>query len=191
MSIYVIILYKLSTYVMSSYNMSTFYTLCQHMSSFYIKMSTYVNIVLLCQINGKKMDTRSLALAGEPSWIRSGIEVFSKGGGLNSHDWIHLVQSAGDYLLAGLFEAHPLKQRTLFALLKVCNSLLQTSSPYTSENRETIDQLKVEVVEALCLVEIAFPSTELCVMLHLLLHVPDSIYRWNAVRNFWCFFGER
>lgn len=28
-------------------------------------------------------------------------------------------------------------------------------------------------------------------MFHVLLHVPDAMFRWNAVRNFWGFFGER
>jgi hypothetical protein len=35
------------------------------------------------------------------------------------------------------------------------------------------------------------PKTEMAVMFHVLLHVPDAMYRWNAVRNFWGFFGER
>ena len=35
------------------------------------------------------------------------------------------------------------------------------------------------------------PKTELAVMFHILLHLPDSMFRWNAVRNFWGFFCER
>ena len=28
-------------------------------------------------------------------------------------------------------------------------------------------------------------------IVHMLMHVPDLIFRWNAVRNMWCFFNER
>jgi hypothetical protein len=51
--------------------------------------------------------------------------------------------------------------------------------------------MKLAVVHALCKCEAEFPVTELAVMFHALLHVPDCIYRWNSVRNFWSFFGER
>jgi hypothetical protein len=69
--------------------------------------------------------------------------------------------------------------------------MLEMNSPAVSENRETIDQFKLKVVETLCKCESAFPVTELAVVLHIILHVPDSIYRWNNIRNFWAFFGER
>ena len=51
--------------------------------------------------------------------------------------------------------------------------------------------MQVKVVEAIVLCESVLPKTELPVMLHVLLHVPDCMYRWNSVRNFWSFFGER
>ena len=35
------------------------------------------------------------------------------------------------------------------------------------------------------------PKTEMSVMFHVLMHVPDAIWRWNAARNFWGFFGEK
>ena len=110
---------------------------------------------------------------------------------MNSHDWIQLVQTAGDYVLGGLFSHDPRKEEALHSLVAVCNSILQTSSDYKSDNRDQIDELKVKVVEAIVLCEIVLPKTELPVMLHVLLHVPDCMYRWNSVRNFWSFFGER
>ena len=110
---------------------------------------------------------------------------------LTSHDWIQLVQSAGDYVLAGLFPANKRMGEAILALVSVCNSILTTSSDCTSNNRDKIDQLKVQVIEALVLCESVLPRTELPVMMHILLHVPDCMYRWNAVRNYWSFFGER
>jgi hypothetical protein len=101
------------------------------------------------------------------------------------------VQSAGDYVLAGLFPANKRMGEAILALVSVCNSILTTSSDCTSNNRDQIDQLKVKVIEALVLCESVLPRTELPVMMHILLHVPDCMYRWNAVRNYWPFFGER
>ena len=117
--------------------------------------------------------------------------MFAHAGALNCHDWIQLVQTAGDYVLGGLFANAPRKEEALHGLLAVCNSILQTSSDFQSDNRDLIDDLKVKVVEALVKCESILPATEMPVMLHILLHVPDCIYRWNSVRNYWSFFGER
>ena len=79
----------------------------------------------------------------------------------------------------------------LYALVDVCKRCVAATSSHHSENRDYIDRLKLAVVEALCKIEAACPKTEMCVMLHILLHVPDCIHRWNSVRNWWSFFGER
>ena len=80
---------------------------------------------------------------------------------MNCHDWIQLVQTAGDYVLGGLFAHAPRKENALHDLLAVCNKLLQTSSDFQSDNRDRIDALKVQVVEALVQCESVLPATEL------------------------------
>ena len=117
--------------------------------------------------------------------------MFAHAGALNCHDWIQLVQTAGEYVLGGLFAHAPRKEEALHGLLAVCNYILHTSFDFQSDNRDRIDDLKVKVVEALVKCESILPATEMPVMLHILLHVPDCIYRWNSVRNYWSFFGER
>lgn len=117
--------------------------------------------------------------------------MFAHASALTSHDWIQLVQSAGDYVLAGLFPDNPRKGTAILALVSACNAILNTSSDYQSDNRDEIDRLKLQVTEALVMCESVLPRTELPVMMHILLHVPDCMYRWNAVRNYWSFFGER
>jgi len=77
------------------------------------------------------------------------------------------------------------------SLLEVCSKCLILNSAADSDNRDEMDKLKLEVTEALCRCEAQMPKTEMAVMFHVLLHVPDSIYKWNNVRNFWSFFGER
>lgn len=122
--------------------------------------------------------------------------MFSKGSTLNSHDWIQLMQSAGPYVLSGLYPTETgdfSKTDVLLELVNVCNLLLRAVS--TAEDDDEfhlqMDEMKARVVEALCKCEAVFPRTELCVMLHLLMHVPDVVYKWNSVSNFWSFFGER
>ena len=139
---------------------------------------------------GAVLDARSLALAGEASWVRSGMQVYTHKSALTSHDWLVLVQGAGDYLFAELYDDRN-KQKTLDSLLTALRACITVSSPCNVDNREDVDKLKLQVVEALCLCEAFLPRTELAVMFHVLSHVPDCVFRWNSVRNFWCFFGER
>jgi hypothetical protein len=118
------------------------------------------------------------------------LEVFKHKSVLTAHDWFLLVQSAGDYLLYDLFPGDGQKVACLMGLKEACGLCLSTNSAFDSENREAIDKVKT-VIEALCVAEAMFPKTELAVMFHVLMHIPDGIYRWNNVRNFWSFFGER
>ena len=144
----------------------------------------------LSQEKSDLADQRTLALAGEPKWVRSNIQIMSHSGVLNDHDWMTIVQSAGDYVLADLFD-NPCFGEALYALLDVCRRCVEFCSTDVTDNRADVDRLKLAVAEALTRCEQVFPRTELCVMLHILIHVPDSIYRWNNVRNTWAFFGER
>lgn len=139
----------------------------------------------------RKLDARSLALGGEAGWLQNNIRVCGNCSTLKAHDWLVLMHSAGRYLLRDVFPAGSDRSRCILALQEACAMCLSATSSYNSENREEIDRVKQRVIEALCLVEACVPRTELPVMFHLLLHVSDAIYRWNAVRNFWCFFNER
>jgi len=137
------------------------------------------------------MDGRSVSLGGQSGWVRNNLEVFKHKGVLSAHDWYLLVQSAGDYLLHGIFPDDAKKVECLMGLKEACNLCISSTSAFDSENRQVIDKVKMTVIEALCEVEAQFPKTELAVMFHVLIHIPDSVYRWNNVRNFWAFFGER
>jgi hypothetical protein len=138
-----------------------------------------------------ELDRRSMHLGGEPNWIRNNIKICTNTSTLKAHDWMLIIQTAGRYILSGLFPEDPRKSEVLLRLLDATNKCLTATSAWDSENREEIDEVKLEVVEALCLAEAYLPRTEMPVMFHVLLHVPDAVYRWNAVRNYWSFFGER
>ncbi len=139
---------------------------------------------------GAEIDRRTRALGGESHWIRSNLEVYNRGHTLNAHDWM-LLSQCGEYVFADLFPDQPWQMEALLSLCVACTKILTMTSAHDSENREDIDKLKLLVIEALCRIESVIPKTELAVMFHILLHVPDCMYKWNGVRNYWSFFGER
>jgi hypothetical protein len=144
------------------------------------------------QEQGERLDTRSRNLAGEPKWIRTGLEIFSKTSSLIAHDWLQLMQGAGDYLLAGIFDADSSRQDALYKLLAACSACMATECSVDSpQDDKVLDDLRLQMLEALCLCEAVLPRTEQPVMFHVMMHVPDAIGRWNSARNFWSFFGER
>jgi hypothetical protein len=108
---------------------------------------------------------------------------------------MHLSRSAGWlYLLGGLFPKG--QQEALNALIDVLAILHHINSdiittPSLQQRIEQMKQLKTKVLLALILFEREFPKTLMVGCLHNLLHMPDAIFRWNNLRNFWAFFMER
>jgi hypothetical protein len=92
-------------------------------------------------------------LAGEPSWIRSGLEIFSRAGSMTSHDWLQIMQSAGDYILADIVE-DVRRRRALYALVEACHGCLTLISPAGVDDRDAIVALKIKVAAALSLCEL-------------------------------------
>ena len=117
----------------------------------------------------------------------------SKSSELNKHDWMQLVQYAGAYLFTGLWPHFPQHEVAILTLRDACTTLLSAESCADDEQRagSSMSEMKLKIVEALSLFETVIPKTELCPMVHILLHVPDAIYKWNSVRNYWSFFIER
>jgi hypothetical protein len=98
------------------------------------------------------MDARSLALSGEPAWIRSGLEIFTRASTMTSHDWIQVIQSAGDYILADIM-TDKRREIALSALVQVCQEIITTESPEGVDDRDKIVALKIKTAEALSLCE--------------------------------------
>ena len=141
--------------------------------------------------HGLKLDKRSRDLAGEPQWFRTNIEVYSRGGRLKTHDWMQVVKYCSEYIFHDLFPPDSVKTEALDAYFASMRALLEATSAHDSDNRDEIDVIKLQCVKALSLLEAVIPKTELSPLLHITIHLPDFIWRWNSVRNFWCFFGER
>jgi hypothetical protein len=110
------------------------------------------------QADGELLDQRSRSLSGEPTWVRSGLEIFSRSSTMTSHDWLQIMQSAGDYILAGVVQD---KRRltALYALVAACQGCLTAISPAGIDDREKINKLKIQVAEALSLCELVSSVT--------------------------------
>jgi hypothetical protein len=109
---------------------------------------------------------------------------------MTSHDWMVLLSQAGTYVMKDAF-VHEKRNRAVLALLNATTALVQVDSPHDVNNSDILREVKAQLIEAACLMESVLPKTELAPLFHILIHVPDMIYRWNNIRNFWCFFGER
>jgi hypothetical protein len=89
-------------------------------------------------------------------------------------------------------------QKSLMAMVDILNLLLDATADYDPDDPETnllnkrkCRAIRLQVVETLSIFERDFPQTEMSPFVHEILHVSEFIYRWNNVRNYWCFVTER
>lgn len=81
-------------------------------------------------------------------------------------------------------------------MINAFNLLLDAVADYNPEDdnddaTQTCRTARTAVARALFKLERDFPGTELSIAIHELIHVPDFLWRWNSVRNYWCFVVER
>lgn len=89
-------------------------------------------------------------------------------------------------------------QERVEGMANVLNLLLDSTADYYPDDPVVNDlserncrRIRAHVVEELTKFERDFPETELSPFIHEILHVPEFLYRWNGVRNYWCFVTER
>ena len=109
-------------------------------------------------------------------------------------DWLDFLRTCIPYVLGNIGPIHPRESYT--AMIDALNAILDATADYdpADPNDTALDEtrrLHLKAVEALCLLERDFPETELSIFVHEILHVPEFVYRWNGVRNYWCFASER
>ena len=128
------------------------------------------------------------------------LRIFQNTGSFKSADWIHFITTGSLHVLKPMLSGKALE--ALEALVCVFRLLLTASCdvdpavidwPEDDYNRRMVDMrsLKLKIARLLCKYEHGSPASNLPRIVHLLVHVPDLIFRWNAVRNMWCFFNER
>jgi len=109
---------------------------------------------------------------------------------MTAHDWMLILFQAGSYVMHDIFK-HEKRNDALLSLLNTTSEMATVVSGWKDDNTNDLQELRLQLTEAACKMEAVLPATELSPLFHILIHVPDMIYRWNNIRNFWCFFGER
>ena len=109
-------------------------------------------------------------------------------------DWLTFLRSDIPYTFKDVGPHRP--QEAFGEMVEALLLLLDATADYdpddqTDQTTATCRALRDKVAKALCLLERDFPGTELSIAIHELIHVPDFVFRWNAVRNYWCFVVER
>jgi hypothetical protein len=112
-----------------------------------------------------------------------------------SATWITFLRSCVPYAMSGV----PLIARTcIIGLCGILSKILLATCDYIPGDEEAsaaaklkTRELKTELVAALCIFERDVPESELSYFLHEIVHLCDFLYRWNNVRNYWCFLVER
>jgi hypothetical protein len=110
-------------------------------------------------------------------------------------DWLTFLRSAVPYTF---YQVGPSRPREAFqAMIDALLLLLDAVADYDPDNMDddsatqTCRTARTAVSRALFKLERDFPGTELSIGIHELIHVPDFLWRWNSVRNYWCFVVER
>jgi hypothetical protein len=113
----------------------------------------------------------------------------------NTADWLTFLRTCVPYVMG---DTGPFQPRAAFkAMIEALNAILDATADFDpddgddDESLSNTRELYLQVTEALCLLERDFPLSELSIFVHEILHVPETVYRWNSVRNFWCFTTER
>lgn len=143
----------------------------------------------------RSADNRCAMLGGARGFIPNHAAMFQRPGSLKSVDWMH-INGCFEYIFKDLLSENIAE--SLFTLSQTIEILLNLHSNIDQEPedgeptaRAGMELIKLKVIRNLCIVEKRLPLTDQCGHLHDLLHVPDAVFRWNAVRNFWSFFNER
>jgi hypothetical protein len=109
-------------------------------------------------------------------------------------DWLMFLRSAVAYTWYGVGPARP--REAFREMIEALQHVLDATADYDPDDSEdtavnTSRAIRARVVRALFKLERDFPGTELSIFVHELIHIPDFLLRWNAVRNYWCFVVER
>jgi hypothetical protein len=111
-------------------------------------------------------------------------------------EWSHITQSGAlMHLLKGLLPQQEFAAFERFAdyLVTVFSSISDVTSNDAGERARSqkTAALSLQSVEVLCELERYLPCTRFTPCLHNIKHFPQSIHRWNNVRNYWAFPMER
>ena len=149
--------------------------------------------VHLSQPQQDEVDARFSRLHGHGGIGRQDRTVFLKRSTMQTADWQHFLQYCDPYVFEGILDQQLAK--SYFQMTGIYRLLLEAVCHTSLTDAEALDrtqELETAIAEALTAFERAWPVALVSgPVIHTLLHYPRFIYRWNAVRNYWCYFNER
>jgi hypothetical protein len=117
---------------------------------------------------------------------------------LKAVDFVRISRGAMSYVFAGVFNGPETeRQKQAFESFNETLRLCLTTHfnadgrPLTARLKQLVATLVEQVAQTLSLLEMCSPLIFFDRLLHILLHVPMAMAKWNSVRNFWAFKSER
>ena len=141
---------------------------------------------------------RTNDLGGESNWLPRDMNLLTKTYKLKAVDFVRISKGAMSYVFDGVFsKPEEADQKRAFDSFNETLRLCLTTH-YNADGRPLRANVKLQVAamhqqvsETLSLLEMCAPLIVFDRMLHVLLHMPTAMARWNSCRNFWCFPSER
>jgi hypothetical protein len=110
--------------------------------------------------------------------------------------WVTLLRFYMPYILYGV--GPRAYREAILQVTEALRAVMLGSCDYDAHDEEKSEEakdrcmaLKKRLVLALCELERCLPESEFSIFLHEVVHVADFLFRWNNVRNYWCFITER
>jgi hypothetical protein len=146
------------------------------------------------------VDKRHGSLVGTSNWVRAAAMPFQRTGSCKAADWMKLIEVGMEYCFAGVVPASC--EDAFWGLAKLLREMLLTTcdvadpdelhdAAHCRRKEDRLRQLKRQCALALSRAEEDTPLTESAICMHIIMHIPETIYRWNSVRNTWAFPSER
>jgi hypothetical protein len=141
---------------------------------------------------------RSNDLGGEEHWLPRQLNFITKTFRLKAVDFVRMSKGAMSWVFEGVFDKpESTNQKKAFESFNETLRLLLTThfnadgNPLSVHMKNMVANLHQQVAQTLSLLEACSPIIFFDRMLHILLHVPMAMAKWNACRNFWAFASER
>ena len=126
------------------------------------------------------------------------MNVITKALKLKAVDFMRLSKGAMSYVFAGIFDGPTTapQQQAFTSFNESLRMCLTThfnadGHPLTTRLKHLVATLMEQVTETLSLLEMCSPLILFDRLVHILVHVPMAMAKWNSCRNFWCFPSEK
>ena len=138
-----------------------------------------------------QIDARVAAThAVRAGYVRSTLRPFNLRGSIKGANCLRMMTEAGLYWSHDMLP--PVQQAAWDAGLRMMTELHNATCDYDDPTAVvSLRALKLKTTRALVKWAHSFPETEHAVIIHEIVHMCDHIFRWNKVRNYWCFVTER